>query len=138
MLNKLGFEQLSEPQAEELLRLTIQFLQDSQVGYHAFFSELAQQFDRSWRDDVGQIFTQASFLQSDEQLSALASWRNTYNHLLQNLSTDELENIKKRLQDKNPKTALLRPVIEEVWEAIAQEDNWEPFYDLVRRLQAKQ
>jgi uncharacterized protein YdiU (UPF0061 family) len=57
---------------------------------------------------------------------------------LQNLSTDELEIIKKRLQDKNPKTALLRPVIEEVWEAIAQEDNWEPFYHLVRRLQAKQ
>src|ERR687885_1192013 len=138
MLNKLGFEQLSEPQAEELLRLTIQFLQDSQVGYHAFFSELAQQFDPSWRDEVGQIFTQASFLQSDEQSSALASWRDLYNHLLQDLSSEELEKIKKRLQDKNPKTALLRPVIEEVWEAIAQEDNWEPFYDLVRRLQAKE
>ena len=138
MVNKLGFEQLSEPQAEELLRLTIQFLQDSQVGYHAFFSELAQQFDPSWRDEVGQIFTQASFLQSDEQSSALASWRDLYNQLLQDLSSEELEKIKKRLQDKNPKTALLRPVIEEVWEAIAQEDNWEPFYDLVRRLQAKE
>ncbi|MEW6493907.1 MAG: protein adenylyltransferase SelO family protein, partial [Cyanobacteriota bacterium] len=42
-----------------------------------------------------------------------------------------------RLRDKNPKTALLRPVIEDVWNAIAQEDNWQPFYELVSRLQNK-
>src|SRR4028119_260014 len=86
MLNKLGFEQLPEPQAEELLGLTIRFLKDSQIGYHAFFSELAQQFDSSWRDDVGQIFSQASFLQSAEPLSSLlGSWRDLYHHLLQSL-----------------------------------------------------
>jgi uncharacterized protein YdiU (UPF0061 family) len=56
---------------------------------------------------------------------------------LQSLSADELENIAKRLRDKNPKTALLRPVIEEVWEAIAQDDNWQPFYELLKRIQAK-
>ena len=137
MLNKLGFAQIPEPQAEELLRLTIQFLQDSQVGYHAFFAELAQQFDLSWRDDVGQIFSHASFLQSPEQSSALDTWRVLYNHLLQHSSAAEMEDIARRLQDKNPKTALLRPVIEEVWEAIAQEDNWEPFYALLKRLQSK-
>ncbi len=137
MINKLGFEQLPEPQANDLLVLTIQFLKDSQVGYHAFFAELAQQFNPSWRDDVGQIFTQASFLESDEQSSLLAKWRELYTHILQDLSTDELENIKKRLQDKNPKTALLRPLIEEVWGAIDKEDNWEPFNELVRRIQAK-
>jgi hypothetical protein len=27
-------------------------------------------------------------------------------------------------------------LIEEVWESIAQEDNWQPFYDLVAQLQA--
>lgn len=137
MLNKLGFEQFSEPQAEELLRLTIQFLQNTQVGYHAFFAELAQQFNSSWRDDVGQIFTQASFLESTEQSSALESWRVLYHHLLQSLSDTELEDMAVRLKEKNPKTALLRPVIEEVWEAIAQEDNWEPFYELLKRIQAK-
>jgi uncharacterized protein YdiU (UPF0061 family) len=137
MLNKLGFEQLSEPQADELLVLTIQFLQDSQVGYHAFFAELAQQFDPSWRDDVGQIFGQASFLQSAEQSSLLGSWRDLYHHLLQSLSVAELEDVATRLKDKNPKTALLRPVIEAVWEPIMQEDNWEPFYELLKRIQAK-
>jgi uncharacterized protein YdiU (UPF0061 family) len=138
MLNKLGFEQLPEPQAEELFGLTIRFLKDSQIGYHAFFAELAQQFDSSWRDDVGQIFSQASFLQSAEPLSSLlGSWRDLYHHLLQSLPTDELETIKKRLQEKNPKTALLRPVIEEVWDAIAQDDNWQPFYELLKRIQNK-
>jgi uncharacterized protein YdiU (UPF0061 family) len=138
MVNKLGFEQLPESLVNELLGLTIQLLQDSQVGYHAFFAELAQQFDPSWRDDVGQIFTQASFLQSAEQSSPVANWREVYHHTLQSLSTTDMEQIKKRLQDNNPKTALLRPVIEEIWEPIVREDNWEPFYELLRRLQAKE
>jgi uncharacterized protein YdiU (UPF0061 family) len=137
MISKLGFEQLAEPQAEQLLRLTIEFLYHSQVGYHAFFAELAQQFNSSWRDDVGHIFPQASFLESAEQSSLLASWRDFYHHLLQSLSAAELEDVAQRLKDKNPKTALLRPVIEGIWEPIVQEDNWEPFYELLRRIQAK-
>jgi len=137
MLNKLGFEQLPEPEADDLLGVTVQFLNDSQVGYHAFFWELAQHFDSSWRDDAAQIFNQASFLQSAEQPLSLGKWRELYHHLLQSVSAAQMEDIAKRLQDKNPKTALLRPVIEEVWEAIAQEDNWEPFYELLKRIQAK-
>ena len=39
------------------------------------------------------------------------------------------------LRRHNPEQSLLRPTIEAVWEAIAIEDNWEPFYELVKRLQ---
>lgn len=138
MLNKLGFEQLPEPQTDELLGLTLQFLVDSQVGYHAFFAQLAQQFNPSWRDDVDQIFNSALFLESAAEPDSLVKLREFYHHLLQTLSIDQMEDIAKRLQDKNPKTALLRPVIETVWEAIAQEDNWQPFYELLKRIQAKQ
>ena len=138
MINKLGFEQLPETEAEDLLGVTVQFLNDSQVGYHAFFSELAQHFDPSWRDDASQILNQASFLQSAEQPLSLGRWRELYHHILQGLSAAEMENIAKRLRDKNPKTALLRPVIEEVWNAIAQDDNWQPFYELLKRIQAKE
>jgi serine/tyrosine/threonine adenylyltransferase len=137
MINKLGFEQLPEAEAEKLLGLTIQFLQDSQMGYHAFFAELAQQFAPSWRDDLSQILSQEPFVQFSEQ-PLLVSWRENYYHILQNLSNDELEAVAKRLRDKNPKTALLRPIIEEIWNAIAQDDNWEPFYELVQRIQNKQ
>lgn len=138
MVNKLGFEQLPESQADELLAITIKLLMDSQVGYHAFFSELAQQFNPSWRDDASHIFTQTSFFASVEQSLSLATWRELYHHLLQNLSTSELEGIAKRLQDKNPQTALLRPLIEEVWNAIAQDNNWQPFDELLKRIQAKE
>ncbi|MBW4546667.1 MAG: YdiU family protein [Symplocastrum torsivum CPER-KK1] len=138
MLNKLGFDVLPEPQTDAVVGDTIQFLKDSQVGYHAFFAELAQQFNSSWRDDRAQIFSSASFLETDEQRTLLDKWRQTYHHALQSLSAVELENIAKRLRHHNPKTALLRPMIEEVWDAIAQDNNWQPFSDLVKRLQTKE
>ena len=43
--------------------------------------------------------------------------------------------IHQTLIEANPKTALLRPVIESVWERITEDDNWQPFYDLVETLQ---
>ncbi|HEY9670459.1 MAG TPA: YdiU family protein [Waterburya sp.] len=136
MINKLGFEQLPESQAEDLLGLTLQFLKDSQMGYHTFFAELAQQFNPSWRDDRNQILSSEPFLPFTEQ-PLLVRWREVFHHILQSLSTNELGDVEKRLRDKNPKTALLRPVIEEVWNAIAQEDNWQPFYQLLKRIQNK-
>jgi len=137
MLNKLGFEQVPKLEGDELLLLTIKLLQDSQVGYHAFFAELAEQFNPSWRDDLSQIFSNTSFLSAEKEPLSLPKWRDFYYHILQSLSSAELEGISQRLREKNPKTALLRPVIEEVWEAISQEDNWQPFYELVNRLQTK-
>lgn len=138
MINKLGFVQLPESQANELLGLTVQFLIDSQVGYHAFFAELAQQFNSAWRDDVSQIFNNTSFLESAEQSLLLMKWRDFYHHLLQTLSATQLEDVAKCLEDKNPQTALLRPVIESTWDAIANEDNWQPFYELLGKIQDKQ
>jgi len=147
MLNKLGFAQLPASQGNKLLGLTIQLLYDTQVGYHAFFAELAQQFDPSWRDDFSHVFSNLSLFQSTEkaaietkavsELSTLAKWQELYHHILQNMSNKQLEEIAQRLRDNNPKTALLRPLIEEVWAAITQEDNWEPFYQLLRQIQAK-
>ena len=138
MLHKLGFEEVNEPEGNDLLKLTLEFLQKSQIGYHGFFAELAQQFDPIWRDDVSKIFSHSSFFESTEEQLLLGKWQELYHHVLQNLSRDELENVAWRLRDKNPKTALLRPLIEEVWKAIDQEDNWQPFYELVGKLQAKQ
>lgn len=138
ILNKLGFESVNKPHGDRLFKETIELLKETQVGYHDFFSELTQQFHPTWRDDADQIFHQASFCQSPEQQLLLANWRETYYHGLQDLSMDELEEMVKRLQDKNPKTALLRPIIEDVWAAIDRDDNWQPFNDLVKRLQTKE
>jgi uncharacterized protein YdiU (UPF0061 family) len=35
----------------------------------------------------------------------------------------------------NPQTVLLRPEIEAIWEPITLTDNWQPFYQLLERLQ---
>jgi uncharacterized protein YdiU (UPF0061 family) len=138
MVEKLGFEQVSEKAANELLILTLQFLKDTQVSYHGFFADLARQFDPHWRDDSEQIFQQAAFIESAEQKAALAPWREFYHHLLQGLSAAELEAMARRLRDKNPKTALVRPVIEKVWKAIDRDDDWQPFYELLQRIRAKE
>lgn len=128
MINKLGFEDLPAPEAEELLKLTIKFLQESKVGYHDFFLELRQQFSPQWRDDASKIF------RDKEPNKLLDAWRDFYYHLLQNLSTSELDNLAARLRKENPEQGLSRPVIESVWESISVEDNWQPFYDLVKRI----
>lgn len=132
MLNKLGFSSRDLPDLDRLLIFTIQLLQDSQVGYHEFFSQLTQSFSHKWRDDVESILLMADTLPSEY----LNNWRDLYHQVLTQLPADEMDNITQRLKQSNPKTALLRPAIEAVWEPITNEDNWEPFNDLVRRLQS--
>ncbi len=135
MLNKLGFEDLSLPEADELLSVTLQFLKTAQVGYHSFFSELTQQFAGSWREDADAIFPQMQPV-DDEVKSLWNQWRILYFNLLLQLPVDEMEQIPTRLSIHNPATALLRPEIETVWNAIAKDDDWTGFYDLLNRLRA--
>ncbi|XZN95830.1 MAG: protein adenylyltransferase SelO [Microcoleus sp.] len=129
MLNKLGFEELPEADADELLQLTIKLLAESQVDYQGFFFELRKQFAPTWRDDASQIFSEA------EPTDLIAHWRQFYCHVLQTLSSDDLDRMAERLRRCNPEQSLLRPTIEAVWEQIAIEDNWQPFYELVKRIQ---
>jgi uncharacterized protein YdiU (UPF0061 family) len=133
MMKKLGFDVLYNPETKALVEKSIQILKETEIGYHAFFFELAQQFNYGWREDSSTI------LENDELPKAdWKNWRDLYHRILNQLPIEEVEKIGDRLRYHNPKTALLRPVIESVWEAIAHEDNWEPFYELVRRLQAKE
>ncbi|MBW4551923.1 MAG: YdiU family protein [Aphanocapsa sp. GSE-SYN-MK-11-07L] len=134
MLQRLGFEQIGIVESEDLIEQTLQFLFKTQVNYHLFFAELRRQFSPLWRVDAGHILSQTSLL-TDEQSQAFESWRSLYHHLLVNQPESELAGIADRLQRHNPLTALVRPEIEAVWEAIATEDNWQPFYTLLKRLQ---
>jgi uncharacterized protein YdiU (UPF0061 family) len=136
MLKKLGFAELPNPEGEELLRLTITFLHDSQVGYHQFFSEMARTFSIKWRDDPALVMNGSDTVPAVGSSAAFDNWCLLYHQILNNhFHPDELEKIAQILTDNNPQTALLRPVIESVWEPIAEEDNWQPFYDLVQKLQ---
>jgi uncharacterized protein YdiU (UPF0061 family) len=133
MLSKLGLSQFAGSDLEELLELTIQLLQETQVGYHDFFAKLTQYFSPKWREDASSILSNPDIpLNAASEL--LEDWRNLYQRILQNLPPDEMDKIAQQLMLSNPKTVLLRPVIESIWEAIANENNWQPFYELLQRI----
>ena len=137
MLRKLGFEigfdAVPDAVADELLRLTLQLLWESKAGYHDFFMRLREQFSADWREDEGRIFEQIGGALSGEA-GSFGQWRSLYHQVLNSLPSDEMSAIAHRLAQHNPTTVLIRPEIEAVWEAIAQEDNWQPFEDLLSRI----
>jgi serine/tyrosine/threonine adenylyltransferase len=131
MLRKLGFEvgfdAVPENVADELLQRTLKHLWESKAGYHDFFMQLRSQFSPIWRADAQQIFTQ-------DGSEPLEQWRSLYHQILQSLPLEEMEAIARRLAQHNPTTVLIRPEIEAVWAAIDQEDNWQPFQELLSRI----
>jgi serine/tyrosine/threonine adenylyltransferase len=138
MLYKLGFKELSFFESEELLKLTIQVLRESGIIYPHFFAELAQGFNLAWRKDESTILENAYFIDDLNKLGEIwLKWKHLYYKILNNYPESELTIIQERLAYFNPKTALLRPIIEEVWEAISQDNNWQPFYNLITNLQNK-
>ncbi|NJM85527.1 MAG: YdiU family protein, partial [Leptolyngbyaceae cyanobacterium RM2_2_21] len=136
MLAKLGFEALPLELAEKLLNQTLMLLSHAQVGYHDFFTGLAQQFAPRWRQGSDSIFGTTMQASDDDARTLLDDWRRTYYLCLQHFSEAEMVAVAQRLQQANPQTVLLRPRIEMVWEAIALEDDWQPFYALLKQVQS--
>ncbi len=132
MLQKLGFEENTELFTQELLTATIQLLRDTDIGYHDFFAELATGFNYGWRKDSNLILENATFSHKITE-----HWRSIYHCCLNQLPESAMEIIGDRLTQSNPKTALLRPVIESVWQPIAEENNWQPFDDLLNKINNK-
>ncbi len=132
MIQKLGFSDIFIPQAAELLTETIKLLRNSDLGYHNFFAELAQWFNDGWRDSKDLILENASFTQEIGD-----RWKKLYHICLNKLPQSAMKEISDRLSFNNPKTALLRPVIESVWQPIVEQDNWQPFYNLIKKIQTK-
>lgn len=128
MVNRLGFESLPQPEAEELVRLTVNLLKDNPIGYHDFFIQLREQFNLEWQEKPQLI------LKDFEPLQHLETWRQQYYHHLQTLSAAEIEEMKQRLKQYNPKIVIIRPEIEAIWETITIDDNWQPFYDLLAKI----
>ena len=132
MIQKLGFSDLFIPQAAELLTETIKLLRNSNLQYHNFFAELAQGFNEGWRDDKNLILENASFLPEIGD-----SWKTLYHICLNKLPSSAMTEISDRLTFNNPTTALLRPVIESVWQPIMEENDWQPFYNLLETIYTK-
>jgi serine/tyrosine/threonine adenylyltransferase len=130
MLQRLGFDGLFVPVAEELLIATIQLLRNSNVLYQDFFSALASGFNYGWRDNKDLILENASFAREISE-----SWKSLYQNCLNKIPETEMNQVSDRLNKYNPQFTLIRPVIESIWQSIVEEDNWQPFNDLVVKIQ---
>ncbi|MBW4522987.1 MAG: YdiU family protein [Scytolyngbya sp. HA4215-MV1] len=134
MLYKLGFATPPSPDSEALVQQTLQLLQLTQTSYPGFFADLTQQFSPAWRDESERILNLADFARTDEQITCLKQWRQQYHHCLLETSPEQLDAMATTLHCYNPQVVPIRPYIEAVWEPIVQEDNWEPFYELLRQV----
>ena len=130
MMQRLGFDGLFAPIAKELLTSTIQLLRNSNILYQDFFNELASGFNNGWRNSSELILENADFAKEVTQ-----QWKDLYHNCLNKLPETEMKSISDRLHQHNPQFTLIRPVIESIWQPITEEDNWQPFYDLVRQIQ---
>ena len=132
MLRKLGFDRLSFLETEELIDLTLQFLFLTKVNYGQFFCELRQRFSPRWRDLPDSILQDLEFLVSGEEVAILKRWCWFYHQLLVVRSPEEINQIAQRLSRVNPKVVLLESEIEAIWQAISEDDNWQPFIDFIK------
>ncbi|HTL88670.1 MAG TPA: YdiU family protein [Leptolyngbya sp.] len=133
MLYRLGFDRLEDSIAKDLVYRTVHFLQAAQIDYHDFFWQITQQFDRSWSENAAHIFSQRETSNTDLARS-FENWRQSYAQALGTLSNTEIEAIPARLRTYNSEVGLVRAEIEAIWNPIADDDNWQPFYDLLTRI----
>jgi serine/tyrosine/threonine adenylyltransferase len=128
MLSRLGFDRVSEEEAEALVQATVHVLKDDRMDYHQFFIQLRSQFCREWQENAQLIFADA------ESTEALQNWRLLYHRSLQHLSLAELDSVAEKLRQANPTLSLVRSEIERVWESISTDDNWQPFDELLKQI----
>ncbi|NEQ54140.1 MAG: YdiU family protein, partial [Leptolyngbya sp. SIO3F4] len=135
MLAKLGFEDLLPELGDELLRLTLELLENTRVSYNDFFAGLVRQFSELWSETPEQILQSTVENSDDAAATLLEAWRLHYHTCLTTLSADEVIGVDCCLKKSNPALVLLRPEIEAIWEPIVVEDNWQPFYELLTKIQ---
>ncbi len=139
MLRKLGLTTLEdEALADTLIESTLALLQSVKTMYHEFFLMLREEFSPTWAAEPSKIMPVLSDKlldgQSDGGLQAVAEWREIYGRSLQALAMSELELVSKTLAQHNPSRVPIRSEIEAIWEPIANDDNWQPFYDLLNSI----
>lgn len=134
MLLKLGFDDLSWLETEQLIDLTLQFLFLTKVNYHQFFKELRLKFSLSWRESANNILQDLQSMVSAAEVSILKDWCSLYHQLLWDCSNTKMEKIAQLLQQKNPEVFLLTTDLERIWQSIHEGDDWGLFIDFLNRI----
>jgi serine/tyrosine/threonine adenylyltransferase len=136
MWQKLGLTGEINDQGLKLLNATLELLDTTQIGYHQFFTLVTQRWASKWYKDFNLILTDTDWLPVEGKDSTKNLWQQLYQQSIGSLTSEQFALVGETLTRANPATVPLRPLIEEVWESIVQADNWQPFYDLVAKLQA--
>jgi serine/tyrosine/threonine adenylyltransferase len=134
MWQKLGLTGEINDQSLKLMNATIELLDKTQIGYHQFFTLVTQRWMSKWQEDFNLILGDENWLPIEGKESIRDLWQQLYHQAIGSLTPEQLALVGTTLQRANPAIVPLRPLIEDVWDSIAQEDNWQPFYDLVARL----
>ena len=134
LLNKLGFLTLPPDLTEDLIGITLELLLVTKINYHQFFAVLQQQFSSQWYGDSVHIEQGLNPLVSGEHRSILRNWCELYHWILARHPVDEMVRVRQHLREHNPAVAIASSDLEAIWQAIAQENNWQPFETFLQRL----
>ncbi len=140
MLKKLGIAaslaaELSADLQRDLIANTLTLLEQTHVSYPDFFATLTKEFNAQWHSDPALILSATVENAEPDAAEQLNQWRQIYQHALSKLPAEKIDSVQACLKTTNPMTVLLRPQIEAVWAPITEEDNWQPFYDLLSKVQ---
>ncbi len=133
MEQRLGLSGLQENELESMIRSTIQLLYGTQWGYNEFFAELKDSFAPNWQTEYRSILPSKKESLTGNLLDLFIEWQKTYHSFIQRQGYDEITD---RLHLWNPSKVPIRPAIEHIWAKITEEDDWQPFYELVKQIQS--
>ncbi len=133
MEQRLGLSGLQENELESMIRSTIQLLYGTQWGYNEFFAELKDSFDPAWQTEYQLILSSKKDSLTGSLLDLFIEWQKLFHSFSQRLGYDEIID---RLHLWNPSKVPIRPEIEHIWSAITEQDDWQPFYELVKQIKS--
>ena len=136
MLRRLGLADLGTtamPDVElpDPVPLTLQLLAAWDVGYGAFFTALAQRISRAGLPDTPEELEPFVPAAPQPPRDRWLAWRDTW----WAWSRVQPQGVAPRLQRWTLPETPVRPVIERLWEAIDQRDDWQPLADWLAELQ---
>ena len=134
MLRRLGLVQpwatiqAMAPAEGDLVSLTLQLLAAWDIDYGDFFAGLRDQVSCSALEEPDALMPWRT---AEPPRQPWLAWRDCWWRQWHGLSEDGRTATRWALQRWNLTRTPTRPVIEEIWQAISDHDNWEPFHQLV-------
>ncbi len=140
ILRRLGFPIDLEDQGKSMLinkdtrfqiiKATLELLSSWKIEYGEFFTELTKEINTHGLPYEPESLNPMSFSKNEPQKKAWTTWRDLWWHeqnKCQEKEGREISNTATRLKRWNLPQTPTRKIIEQIWNKIEANDNWEPF-----------